>query len=275
MFGKSKPPIKKMIKYSLENNYHDGLRLATDYLKRSEKPIKEHDLDFLWVFADLLYNADCPIAALVIINEIHEDYNKYHIILGLKGRCLLDMAKFDEAKEVFVNLFNMTHSFCTTIRNYGLDCNVTSDKITAMVQDIRQNALYAHTLVGVVDYARDFSPENAIHTFDKVLELNPKFELALALKNDIITMQKGGIGQFLLSITEIKEQIAERRGKNPLRGTGVSPWTILGKYLQVDLSTGFVSQDTDAHNVPDDDAGISPTEIDEKNAFTTIVNEYK
>ena len=263
------------MEYSAEGKYHDGLRLATAYMKKTKKPIKEHDTDFLHQFAILLYNADCMVAALDIINKIPENWQGYHSVLSTKGRCLLDMAKFDEAKEVFVNLFNMTLSFCTTIRNYGLAENVASDKITAMVQDVRQNALYAHTLAGVIDYARDFSPENAIHTFDKVLELNPKFELALALKNDIITMQKGGIGQFLLSITEIKEQIAERRGKNPLRGTGVSPWTILGKYLQVDLSTGFVSQDTDAHNVPDDDAGISPTEIDEKNAFTTIVNEYK
>ena len=265
-----------MLNYLIENNYHDGLRLATDYLKRSEKPIKEHDLDFLWIFADLLYDADCPVAALVIINEIHEDYNKYHIILGLKGRCLLDMAKFDEAEEVFVNLFNMTHSVCNTFRNYGLANNLSSDKITSIIQDVRQNALYAHTLAGVIDYARDFSPGNAIHTFDKVLELSPKFELALALKNDIITMQKGGIGQFLLSITEIKEQIAERRGKNPLRGTGVSPWTILGKFVSQDADTGGRLRDADGvDNVPDDDAGISPTEIDEKNAFTTIVNEYK
>ena len=39
-----------------------------------------------------------------------------------------------------------------------------------------------------------------------------------------------------------------------LRGTGVSPWTILGKFGGDDPT---------------------PTEIDEKNAFTTIVNEYK
>jgi tetratricopeptide (TPR) repeat protein len=255
MFGKSKPPIKKMMEYSAEDKYHDGLRLATAYMKKTKKPIKEHDPDFLNQFAGLLYNADCLVAALDIINEIPENWRGYHIVLGLKGRCLLEMGKFDEAEEVFVNLFNMAQEDYTRMKTYGLANNLSNDMITALTQEVYQNALYAHTFAGVIDYARDFSPETAIHTFDKVLEQNPKFELALALKNDIITMQKGGIGQFLLSITEIKEQKAERRGKNPLRGTGVSPWTILGKFGE--------------------GAGISPTEIDEKNAFTTIVNEYK
>ena len=235
MFGKSKPPGKKMMEYSAEGKYHDGLRLATSYIKKTKKPIKEHDPDFLNQFAHLLYNAGCMVAALDIINEIPDNWHGYHSVLPTKGRCLLDMGKFDEAEKVFVEICSKVKEDGTRMMRYGEN----------FVEEVAQNYYQAFTFLGVIAYARDFSPENAIHYFDQVLEINPKFEMALAFKNDIITMQKGGTGKFLVSITKIKEQIAERQGIDIWRGTG------------------------------DPKQYLTQTEIDEKNTFTTIVNEYK
>ena len=238
MFGKPKPPFKKMRKYSDKGKYHDGVRVAIDYIKKTKKAegvAYKKDIDFLNQFATLLCNANCMVAALDIINEIPDNWHGYHSVLPTKGRCLLDMGKFDEAEKVFVEICSKVKEDGTRMMRYGEN----------FVEGVAQNYYQAFTFLGVIAYARDFSPETAIDFFDQVLEINPKFEMALAFKNDIITMQKGGIGQFLLSITEIKEQIAERQGIDIWRGTG------------------------------DPKQYLTQTEIDEKNTFTTIVNEYK
>jgi tetratricopeptide (TPR) repeat protein len=220
MFGKPKPPTEEMIALQEEKDYAGALQLALRYMGETNKPLKKYDPNFLFQTALVYYNLDDILSVekpsvklegvdrieeiFRITDEIPNDWILYHDVLFLRGRCFLEINRFDEAEEIFSALYsNSIQISLKIIKAFGED-----RMKEAMVKMVHGSL----TFKGIIAFARDQDPEQAMRYFDTVLEKNPTFELALLCKNDIITIQKGGTGKVLKQYT--KHEQPNMREKN-------------------------------------------------------------
>jgi len=232
MFGKQKPPTEEMIALRAAEDNAGALKLALRYMGKTNKPLIKYDNDFLLQTASLYFEIDENELKVIDSNE----NQTANIIEGevqtlppnwrtqgdkeLKRTSLQLEACTLIANRVFANVKRrgsngqtallLIGSCCLETNNFDKAEKYFDDTIsTTMEGEDKTSAgwLIATSLTskGLIAYARDYDPEGAIRFFDMVLEKKPKFEPTLLFKNDIITMQKGGTGKLLNSITDMKK----------------------------------------------------------------------
>ena len=138
MFGRSKPPTEEMIALQEEKDYAGALQLALRYMGETNKPLKKYDPNFLFQTASVYYNLDDILSVekpsvklegvdrieeiFRITDEIPNDWIAYHEVLFLRGRCFLEINRFDEAEEIFNALYsNSIQISLKIIKAFGED----------------------------------------------------------------------------------------------------------------------------------------------------------
>ena len=91
------------------------IQLARRYMGETNKPLKKYDPNFLFQTASVYYNLDDILSVekpsvklegvdrieeiFRITDEIPNDWIAYHEVLFLRGRCFLEINRFDELKK--------------------------------------------------------------------------------------------------------------------------------------------------------------------------------